>query len=93
MYYESDEFRNLCYRIRQHKEYYQREYLFHEFYRSFEHLLCTLNDEVPRFFEEIYDWGGQHFPPHALVDSLRECYKDSLSKDQEWNPILRLGLV
>ena len=92
MYYESDEFQDLCDRIRLHKEYYPREYLFHVhgFYRSFEHFLYTLDDEVPRFFKESYDWGGQHFSPHVLVDSLRECYKDSLSKDQERNPILQL---
>lgn len=90
MYYESDEFQNLCYRIRQHKKYYPREYLFHEFYGSFERFLYTLNDEFPRFFEEIYNWDGQHFSPHTLIDSLKNCYRDSLSNDQEQDPILQL---
>ena len=88
IYYESEEFQDLCYRIRQHKHYPQ-EVLFHEFYRSFEHFLHTLSDEIPRFSGNIYDLDGQCFSPRALVNSLRYCYRDSLSKDQERNPILQ----
>lgn len=90
MYYESDEFQHLCYRIRQRKEYYKREDLFHEFRRSFEHFGYFLIDDMPRFFKGLYDYDEQHLSPYALIDNLRYCYRDSLSKDQEQNPVLRL---
>lgn len=93
MYYESDEFQDLCYRIRRHEEYYPREYLFHEFQSSFKHFGCYLSDKMPRFFKERCDCNRQHLSPYALIDGLRYYYRDSLSKDQEQNPILHLMVV
>ena len=90
MYYESDEFQDLCYSIRRLKEHYSRDYLFHEFQRSFTHFGYFLINEMPRYFNEINDYDEQHLSPYTLIDNLRYCYKDSLRNDQEKNPILEL---
>ena len=90
MYYESDEFQDLCYSIRRHKGHYSRDYLFHEFQRSFMHFGYFLINEMPRYFNEINDYDEQHLSPYTLIDNLRYCYKDSLRNDQEKNPILEL---
>lgn len=90
MYYESDEFQNLCYRIRQNKRDYSQELLFHEFQRSFENFVYYLNDKVPEFFKGIYYYNGQYVCPYTLVDNLRNYYKHNLYEDQEQNPIFQL---
>lgn len=93
MYFESDEFQDLCNETRLHKEHYPQHYLFHEFQRSFEHFLYSLNDKRPRYFKGIYDYDGQHLSPYTLIDNLRYCYRDSLSKEREQNPILQLMIA
>ena len=90
MYYESSEFQDLCYRIRRHKGDYPREFLFHEFQRSFERFCYCLNDKMPRHFKEICYYDRQHILPYVLIDNLRNYYRDSLGKDQEQSPILQL---
>lgn len=90
MYYESNEFQDLCYRIRKNKGNYPIEFLFDEFSRSFDHFWCFLNDKTPGFFNEICDYNGQYISPDVLIDNVRKCYRDSLSEDQEQNPILQL---
>ena len=90
IYYESDEFQDLCYSIRRHKGHYSRDYLFHEFQRSFMHFGYFLINEMPRYFNEINDYDEQHLSPYTLIDNLRYCYKDSLRNDQKKNPILEL---
>lgn len=90
MYYESNEFQDLCYRIRSSKGNYPIEYLFHEFERSFDHFWRFFNDKSPRLFKEICDYNVQYISPYTLIKNLRNCYRDSLSEDQEQNPILQL---
>lgn len=81
MYYESDEFQNLCYSIRRHKDHYSQVYLFHEFHRSFRHFEYFLINEILRYFNEINDYDEQHLSPYILIENLRYCYKDSLMND------------
>ena len=71
MYYESDEFQDLCYSIRPHKDHYSRDYLFHEFQSSFMHFGYFLINEMPRYFNEINDYDEQHLSPYTLIDNLR----------------------
>lgn len=93
MYYASDEFQELCYKVGIHKKHYPREYLFHEFEMSFEHFWYSLRHKMPRYLREINDYDMRHLPPYALVDNLRKYYKDSLSNDQEQNPFLQLMIA
>lgn len=90
MYYESSEFQDLCYKIRWNEGNYPIEYLFHEFQRSVDHFLCFLNNKTPRLFQEICNYNVQNISPYTLIKNLRNCYRESLSEDQEQNPILQM---
>ena len=89
MYYESIEFQDLCCRIRRNKGKYSIKVLFHEFHASFDHFLFFI-DKRQGLFNEILDYNGQYITPYVLIDNLRYCYKESLSEEQEQNPILKL---
>lgn len=90
LYYESNEFQDLCDNIKRHNGHCSLDYLFDEFHRSFQHYVYFYMQEMPKFLKEIYYYDGQHVPSYALIDNLRSYYRDSLDTDQEQNPILQL---
>ena len=93
MYYASDDFQDLCYKIGIHKKHYPGEYFFHEFEMSFEHFWFSLRHKMPQILGEICDYDMCCLSPHALTDILRKYYKDSLSSDQEQNPFFQFMIA
>lgn len=93
MYYASDDFQDLCYRVGIHKMHDLGEHLFHEFEMSLKHFWYTLGYKRLQFLEEISDYDMRHLAPYSLIDNLRKYYRDSLSNDQEQNPFLQLMIA
>lgn len=88
MYYESNEFQDLCYEIRRHTRYYSPDHLVHELGRGFYHFCQFWSNEMLRCFNEMSNYDEQHLSPYRLIDNLKYLYRESLRNDQEKNPVL-----
>ena len=90
IYCESNEFQDLCYRIKWYIGDNPQRYLIGAFSESFESFLDDLKDKMSGFFEENCYYNRQYINSYVLIDNLRCYYKDSLEKDRERNPFLKL---
>ena len=85
VYYESREFEDLCYDIRKSWGVHSQKEIFDKFGKSFKDFTCR---EKQDFFERCSQYGEEEIPSDALVNGLKEYYKDSL-ENEDGSEILR----